>query len=67
MKFEALLMRGLFVACTAVCALIFGAMLNATPSQQQPGSADLASTVLASAPSSCAMPSDGVICPWSHS
>jgi hypothetical protein len=35
MKFETILLNGLFVACVAVCALVMGAMLKATPSSVQ--------------------------------
>lgn len=66
MKFEALMLRGLFVACTAVCALILGAMLNANPDNLQAASHGIVSVLLTSAPSSCALPPDGVVCPWSH-
>ena len=31
MKFETLMLRGLFIACMAVCGLIFGAMLTTRP------------------------------------
>ena len=66
MKFETLMLRGLFIACTAVCALIMGAMLNATPgSMKLPAHNAVASisTVLLAAPQSCALPPDGVMCP----
>jgi hypothetical protein len=66
MKFEALMLRGLLVACTMVCALILGAMLNAKPGNPETASSGIVSTLLASAPSSCALPPDGVVCPWSH-
>ena len=65
MKFETLMLRGLFIACLAVCGLIFGAMLTVTPS-----SASLADTgvgaILLAAPSSCVLAADGVLCPWAN-
>ena len=65
MKFESLMLRCLFVACLAVCGLIFGAMLTAVPS---PTGVQLAASghvgaILLAAPSSCALPPDGVLCP----
>ena len=35
MKFETIMLNGLFVACIAVCALVMSAMLKATPSSVQ--------------------------------
>lgn len=65
MKFESLMLRCLFVACLAVCGLIFGAMLTAVPS---PAGVQLAASnhigeILLAAPSTCALTPDGVICP----
>jgi len=65
MKFESLMLRCLFLACLAVCGLIFGAMLTAAP---LPGGTQLAATshlgaILLAAPSTCALPPDGVVCP----
>ncbi len=64
MKFENLVLRCLFLACLAVCGLIFGAMLIAVP----PPGVQLAahtrvSAILLASPSTCALPPDGVICP----
>lgn len=67
MKFETLMLHSLLIACLAVCALILGAMLTATPPHRLPRSplSARARSVLLSAPSQCALPSDGVICPRS--
>ncbi len=35
MKFETLMLRSLFIACLAVCGLILGAMVTATPTDTQ--------------------------------
>ncbi len=63
MKFETYMLRGLFAACVTVCALVLGAMLTTTP----PGAAwnmrGQISAELLSAPGSCALPADGVLCP----
>ncbi|OOG48753.1 hypothetical protein [Rhodanobacter sp. C01] len=64
MKFETLMLRTLFVACLAVCSLIMGAMLTTTasPSTQLVASRTVGS-ILLSAPTTCALPADGVVCP----
>ncbi|MEP7185217.1 MAG: hypothetical protein ABI767_05200 [Rhodanobacter sp.] len=65
MKFETLMLRGLFIACLAVCGLILGAMVTVTPTDVKRAAAgprqSLAALLLA-APSSCALPADGVVC-----
>ncbi len=63
MKFETLMLRGLFIACMAVCGLIFGAMLTTTPASVQLAAGSSIRTILLSAPSSCVLPPDGVVCP----
>ena len=63
MKFETLMLRGLFIACLAVCGLIFGAMLTTTPASVQLAANHGVGAILLSAPSSCALPPDGVVCP----
>ena len=63
MKFENLMLRCLFLACLAVCGLIFGAMLTATPPSVQLASSSRVSAILLATPSSCVLPPDGVICP----
>jgi len=65
MKFETYLLHGLFVACFAVCALVMGAMLTAKPTSANIAGNSVAS-VLLTAPTSCAMRPDGVICPIQH-
>ena len=60
MKYENLMLSGLFVVCLLVCTLVLGAMLKATPSSVQLAAAG--NTLLA-APVQCALPADGVICP----
>jgi hypothetical protein len=63
MKFETLMLRTLFVACMAVCSLIMGAMLTTSaPSAQLVGSRSV-SAILLAAPTTCALPPDGVVCP----
>lgn len=63
MKFETLMLHGLFVACLAVCALILGAMLTATPPTVQVAARDRFGAILLAAPTICLLPEDGVICP----
>ncbi len=63
MNFETLMLRGLLLACFAVCGLIFGAMLTATPPSVQLAATSSLGTMLLTAPSNCALPSDGVFCP----
>jgi len=63
MKFETLILRGLFVACTAVCGLILAAMVTSKPAPTHLAFADSIATLLTSAPSSCVVPIvDGMIC-----
>jgi hypothetical protein len=59
MKFEALMMRSLFVACMLVCALVLGAMVNASPDAVRLA-ANSSNKLIA--PAVCAV-HDGVICP----
>ena len=67
MKFETLMLRGLFIACMAVCGLIFGAMLTTTPASAQLAASPTVGAILLSSPSSCALPADGVVCPQPRS
>lgn len=62
MKFEAFMLRGLFVACLVVCGLVLGAMVNATPDAVRLAAAGSAVPLIA-APTACALPPDGVVCP----
>jgi hypothetical protein len=66
MKFETFMLRGLFVACFAVCALIMGAMLNARPQSLQHANGNRVASALLTAPTTCAMKPDGVVCPAVH-
>jgi hypothetical protein len=59
MKFEALMMRSLFVACMLVCALVMGAMVNASPDAVRLAANGSNKLI---APAVCAV-HDGVICP----
>ena len=63
MKFETLMLRGLFIACLAVCGLIFGAMLAITPASVPLAHSNPIRSLLLAAPSTCALPPDGVMCP----
>jgi hypothetical protein len=64
MKFETLVLRCLFLACLAVCGLVFGAMLTSVPAPGvQLAASSGVSTMLLTTPSSCALPPDGVVCP----
>jgi hypothetical protein len=63
MKFETFMLRALFVSCMAVCSLVMGAMLTATPSAVQLASSHSVSSILPAAPTACALPADGVVCP----
>jgi hypothetical protein len=63
MKYETLMLHSLFAACFAMCALILGAMLTATPRTVQLASTQTLSSILLTAPTTCALPADGVVCP----
>lgn len=63
MKLETLMLHGLFIACLAVCGLIFGAMVTLTPTSVQLAANSSVGAILLAAPSSCALPPDGVVCP----
>lgn len=63
MKFETLMLHGLFVASLVVCGLVLAAMVTTTPRSVPVVSNGSISTILLSAPSSCALPPDGVVCP----
>lgn len=65
MKFETFMLHGLFIASLVVCGLILAAMLTttaATPAVELAHDGSIA-TILLAAPSSCALPPDGVVCP----
>ena len=63
MKLELFLLRGLVVACVAVASLIMAAMLSARPDATQIASSKSISGILLSAPGTCALPADDVVCP----
>lgn len=63
MKLETLMLHGLFIASLVVCGLILGAMMTITPASVQFGATSSVGAMLLVAPSSCALPRDGVICP----
>lgn len=63
MKYENLMLGGLFVACLLVCTLVLGAMLTTTPSSVQLAATGAVGSALLATPATCALPADGVICP----
>ena len=64
MKFETLLLRGLFIACLLVCGWIMGAMVFTPGPVQLAGTgADAKVGVLMAVPGACMLPPDGVVCP----
>ena len=62
-KFETLMLRGLFIACLAVCGLILGAMVTITPTSVQLATDSSGGAILLATPASCALSPDGVVCP----
>ncbi|WP_233840609.1 hypothetical protein [Dyella sp. 2HG41-7] len=63
MKFETVILRGLFVACMLVCGLILAAMVTSKPTPSQVAANSSMATLLASAPSTCVLPGIGdMIC-----
>lgn len=62
MKFEALMLRGLFLACLMVCGLTLGAMITTTSASMQIATGSSVGAMLLVAPSNCALPADGVLC-----
>ncbi|HTV86249.1 MAG TPA: hypothetical protein VME63_12625 [Dyella sp.] len=66
MKFETMVLRSLFVACMLVCGLILAGMVTAKPAPVQLANSSRVSTLLASAPSHCALPmAREIACPGS--
>jgi hypothetical protein len=59
MKFEAFVLRSLFVACALVCGLILAGMITAKPAPVQLAAHGPVGALLASAPSTCALPAGG--------
>lgn len=63
MKFETVVLRGLFAACTLVCGLILAAMITTKPAPMKLAAVDSIATLLVSAPSTCVLPFvDDMIC-----
>ena len=63
MKFETVILRGLFVACTVVCGLILAAMVTSKPAPTHLAFTSSIAALLTSAPSSCVLPIvDNMIC-----
>ena len=63
MKFETMILRGLFVACMLVCGLILAAMVTSKPAPMHVAFASSIAALLTSAPSSCMVPFvDDMIC-----
>jgi hypothetical protein len=63
MKYEMLMLRGLFVATLLVCSLIVGNMLIRPNVVVQLAAAGSSGSVTMTAVTGCALPPDGVICP----
>lgn len=63
MKFENLVLRGLFVACLLAGGVVLGAMVTQTPASTQIATHSNIGAMLLAAPIHCAVPADGVLCP----
>lgn len=63
MKFEALMLRGLFAGCLLVCALILVAMVNASPDAIRLAASGSAGQLSPASQAQCLLPADGVVCP----
>lgn len=63
MKYENLMLSGLFVVCLLVCTLVLGAMLKTYPAPAQLAASSNVTSALLASPAQCALPPDGVICP----
>ncbi|GAA0682805.1 hypothetical protein FHW84_001186 [Dyella sp. SG562] len=63
MKFEALMLRGLFAGCLLVCALLLVAMVNASPDAIRLAASGSAGQLAPAAHAQCLLPADGVVCP----
>jgi hypothetical protein len=63
MKFETIMLNGLFIACIAVCALVMGAMLKATPSSVRLAGNHKAAVVAMVSPTTCTVPDSNTACP----
>jgi len=63
MKFENLMLRGLFIATLLACCMAFVAMTHPTMQARQLAMAPAAVAVISAVPASCPLPADGVLCP----
>lgn len=63
MKFETLILRGLFVACMLVCGLILTGMVASMTAPLRLAASTSIGSLLVTAPSSCVLPVvDGMLC-----
>lgn len=62
MKYESIILSGLFAACFALCSLVMGAMLTVTPSNVKLANSR-PSTTQPATPASCASVQDPIRCP----
>ena len=62
MKFESIILAGLFAACFALCSLVMGAMLTVTPSNVKLANSRPTTTQPAK-PASCASVQEPIHCP----
>ncbi|TCV96246.1 hypothetical protein EC912_102596 [Luteibacter rhizovicinus] len=63
MKYEMLMLRGLFVASLLVSGLILGNMLISPSAVVQLAANGSTGTAVSAAKTGCAVPPDGLICP----
>lgn len=63
MKYENLMLHGLFAACLLVCISVLGSMLTTLPASAHGGADGSVASALLASPVHCALPADGVICP----
>ncbi len=62
MKFESLILAGLFAVCFGICAGVMGAMLKTTPASVQLAGAGKAAAVVLATPAGCVRPTDDAVC-----
>jgi len=63
MKFENMMLRGLFFATVLACGLALLAMIHPMPQGVQLAGTAPVGALLSAAPSACPLPADGVLCP----
>jgi hypothetical protein len=63
MKFENMMMRGLFFATVLACGLALLAMIHPMPQGQKLAGTTPVATLLTATPAACPLPADGVLCP----